>query len=484
MPPTSRSTTRSTRRSSPRCSRRVEQRLSSADADRRPRRRRRRRLGGGGLNGGRHPLVHPAAARAPSCRRPGRPARPSGPRTRTSARRSTPRSRPSAISSRTSAVPSSEPRNARSARRRDRPRRPGRRAARAVGDVAALGEVRPQQPLLHGALQIVLGRPSQMSRWASNVLARCASSKSNVEALGAGRGGHVVDDPRPPARARRTCGHRRRATGVGVGRRVGSSWNGRHTTCDVVAPVERAPARFFEAALADVAPRAHDIGVDLDPQHRARPDSAGVTGGRWRTAWPGTWPGSRPARRRGRCRPRCRRRRTAGPWPVDLGAPDADRPRAVAVAVDPPDRPAVAAALEALELGDERRARRRGGSRRPPGVGCSAAHELEHRSARAGTAGPRRRAEVLHVGDRDDRRLGLPVEVASTTAAACRAPSRSRCGARSGPSSTRSAAPASRASTRRIAGARRRAGQRVRAHDVAVAATSSSGLAPTKPSTE
>jgi hypothetical protein len=81
---------------------------------------------------------------------------------------------------------------------------------------------------------------------------------------------------------------------------------------------------------------------------------------------------------------------------VDLGAADADRPGAVAPAVDPPDGTAVRAAVERLELGDEvegfgageaaeRRRRLQGG------------HELEHGRLRLRQPALDGGTEVLHV---------------------------------------------------------------------------------------
>jgi hypothetical protein len=94
-----------------------------------------------------------------------------------------------------------------------------------------------------------------------------------------------------------------------------------------------------------------------------------------------------------------------------VSAADGHRPRAVPGSVEPADGAAVPPALEPLHAGDELErlvawvAAERGGRR-------ELADEVEHVRCRRRQASLDGAAEVLHVGDRHDRRLGLPVEVA------------------------------------------------------------------------
>ncbi len=99
-----------------------------------------------------------------------------------------------------------------------------------------------------------------------------------------------------------------------------------------------------------------------------------------------------------------------GPGARHLRSPDAHGELAVPVAVEPPHRPGVAAAVHPLELVDERErlgggppAHRRGGMQHPD--------QLEHVGRRRRQATLEHRAQMLHVGHRDDRRFGLLVEV-------------------------------------------------------------------------
>ena len=57
---------------------------------------------------------------------------------------------------------------------------------------------------------------------------------------------------------------------------VGSSWYGRNTTSTSISSPSCASARL-EAALADVAPRAHDVGPDLDSDGRGAGDRSRST---------------------------------------------------------------------------------------------------------------------------------------------------------------------------------------------------------------
>ena len=100
-----------------------------------------------------------------------------------------------------------------------------------------------------------------------------------------------------------------------------------------------------------------------------------------------------------------------------------DRPLTVAVGVDPAYGAAVPAAFEALDCVDQLERRVTWVRRRRPG--SVAAPRTSSRTVGRGVREPTldERAEVLNVGDRDDRRLGLPVEIASTRGAMCRAPS-------------------------------------------------------------
>ena len=78
----------------------------------------------------------------------------------------------------------------------------------------------------------------------------------------------------------------------------------------------------------------------------------------------------------------------AGGRAVDAGAADGDRPGAVAGGVDPAHRTGVAAAVEPLELGDDRERLARGADRTPPGWGAGPARARAPTRA-GGTAGPR-----------------------------------------------------------------------------------------------
>ena len=89
--------------------------------------------------------------------------------------------------------------------------------------------------------------------------------------------------------------------------------------------------------------------------------------------------------------------------PGHEAAAKGDHQLAVAVGAEPADRAGVPAAIEALVLGDESRARRRAARRRPPASGGAA------RRAPAGPASSRSvpvigRHEVLDVSQRQDRR--------------------------------------------------------------------------------
>ena len=79
--------------------------------------------------------------------------------------------------------------------------------------------------------------------------------------------------------------------------------------------------------------------------------------------------------------------------------------------VDPADRAGVAAAVEALVLLDPRRARGRGASRTPPGVGCRACTSSSTDGAGCDSRPSTRVARCCTLAMRDDRRLGLVVEV-------------------------------------------------------------------------
>ncbi len=105
-------------------------------------------------------------------------------------------------------------------------------------------------------------------------------------------------------------------------------------------------------------------------------------------------------------------RRARRPSARELGAAQRHRPGAVAGGVEPADGAGVAAALDPLDGGDERHrlgprvatdGRRR--RQRP--------HQLEHVRSRRRQHALDARAEVLDVGDGDDRRVGLPVEEAA-----------------------------------------------------------------------
>ena len=95
---------------------------------------------------------------------------------------------------------------------------------------------------------------------------------------------------------------------------------------------------------------------------------------------------------------------------VDAGAADGDRPGAVAGGVDPAHRAAVAAAVEPLELGDDRERTLAGPAAHRRG-GVQGLHELEHRRGRVRQPALDQGGQVLDVGQRDHRRLGLVVDV-------------------------------------------------------------------------
>ena len=78
----------------------------------------------------------------------------------------------------------------------------------------------------------------------------------------------------------------------------------------------------------------------------------------------------------------------------------------------PADRSGVATALEPLHLVDQLSAAARG---KPPtaGVGARSRTSVEHVRSRIREVSLHPRSAMLHVGDRDDRRLGLPIEVAA-----------------------------------------------------------------------
>ena len=95
-------------------------------------------------------------------------------------------------------------------------------------------------------------------------------------------------------------------------------------------------------------------------------------------------------------------------------------------------------------------------------------HQLEHRSAPGSTSGPRRSNRGAARWPPSRSTAPAPSRDSCTTAAACRAPSRSRCGARPGSWCWRCSSAASRASLLGVAGDRRRPGERVRPDHVAL----------------
>ena len=94
-----------------------------------------------------------------------------------------------------------------------------------------------------------------------------------LEALGGGDGGDVVDDRRGPLGPAELAGvgldHRHRR--ARRGRRVELERPVHHLDVVVELGVVGEPGdRGLEAPLPDVAPRAHDVGPDLD-EHLAHP---------------------------------------------------------------------------------------------------------------------------------------------------------------------------------------------------------------------
>ena len=214
-------------------------------------------------------IAPPTPGRAPAAaaRRAARPRRRSGGRARRTARRGC-RSAPRA------------PR--RRGRRRRTPRPRARRAPAAasrptsvasrtrivlVAERLALGEVRAHEALLHRVLAAVRGRQVDQA--------------VGVEAVAAARAVEVVLEPL----ARRQLGHLRvgllglldahavlgrEVLGRGVralGRRARVELEAAPGQLDLVT-VRELLERVLEATLADVAPRAHDVGPDLDGHRR------------------------------------------------------------------------------------------------------------------------------------------------------------------------------------------------------------------------
>ena len=144
--------------------------------------------------------------------------------------------------------------------------------------------------------------------------------------------------------------------------------------------------------------------------------TAELRGGRSPTAWPGTWPASRPARPAVRCRRRCHHRPPVGR--MRRSAENSAQRMATAHVPSPaastqPTDSAVAAALEALDFVDQRQCLGARETRRRP-AWARARATSSSTFGRGSLRWPSiARAEVLHVGDRDDRWLGLPVEVAA-----------------------------------------------------------------------
>ena len=94
----------------------------------------------------------------------------------------------------------------------------------------------------------------------------------------------------------------------------------------------------------------------------------------------------------------------------EFGASQGDRPRAITMSIDPPDRAPVATPFESLELGDELE----GDISRMSADGrgrLERTDELDDRRVRCRQVSFGEGAEVLHVGDLDDRGLRSPVEV-------------------------------------------------------------------------
>ena len=107
----------------------------------------------------------------------------------------------------------------------------------------------------------------QSSRWASRVLARTAVSRWNSRPSLAAIGGHVVDDRRrllagkPNLRAY-TSGTASRSRAVPSGR---AGTRGTRPRSGVVrGSAASSASAVAKPALPDVAPRAHDVGPDLD----------------------------------------------------------------------------------------------------------------------------------------------------------------------------------------------------------------------------
>jgi hypothetical protein len=140
-----------------------------------------------------------------------------------------------------------------------------------VGDVAALGEVRPQERLLHPTLHLGatlrLGQPQQAVGIEGVRPLRLVEVE--LEVVLGGRAGHLLDDLERALRAaellRVGVEHRPGLTG---GRGVELERPPHHL--DLVAPGE-AGQRLLEPALPDVAPGADDVGVDLDPRGSVLP---------------------------------------------------------------------------------------------------------------------------------------------------------------------------------------------------------------------
>ena len=136
---------------------------------------------------------------------------------------------------------------------------PGQRLVRA--DVDAVGEVRPLQGVEHVGLPALARRPRRSAGARRRCWPRPPRSKSQGQPVAGGdrgdvcanicstRSGHRTWRPSPPSAA----------PAVRTG--VGSSWNAPVADRHLAAVALQRP---LEAALADVAPRADDVGPDLD----------------------------------------------------------------------------------------------------------------------------------------------------------------------------------------------------------------------------
>ena len=140
-----------------------------------------------------------------------------------------------------------------------------------IGDVAAVDEVGPQQRLLQRPLdrRAVLALSERQEAVGVACVRPLSAFEVEVEPVGGGDLGDVGDDLLRPllaaelARVRLHHGHR----GAGGRRRV--ELERAEHEFHVLAPLEPGQ-RLFEPALADVAPRTHHVGPDLDSHHLPR----------------------------------------------------------------------------------------------------------------------------------------------------------------------------------------------------------------------